>query len=59
MSNEYKEPTLNQLKREATEMRIFSGYKLTEEQALDRLADSHGWVDSKHMIECKKARSAP
>ena len=30
-----------------------------KEPTLDRLADSHGWVGSKHMIECKKARSAP
>lgn len=55
----HQEPTKETLEREAQELRVSSGFKVTIEQARDRVCDSHGWVDWNHMCKCKAKRGAP
>lgn len=52
------EPTRQELAMQAEELRIGSGFKLTYEQALDRICDSWGWVKAAHMEKCKTFRKA-
>lgn len=56
--SKHTEPTRAQIEREAQELRIFSGYKVTLQEARDRVCDSLGWVNWAHMLRCKTKRGA-
>ena len=54
----YAEPTIDAIRQEAELLRVSSGFKLTIEQALDRVCDSLGWVSYSHCLRCKATRGA-
>lgn len=52
----FREPSLAEIETEAELRRVFSGFKLTTEQARDRVCDSMGWVSYAHCVRCKEKR---
>lgn len=56
--NGYQEPLKDQLEREAQELRVCSGFKVTIEQARNRVCEQCGWVSWAHMERCKAKRNA-
>lgn len=50
------EPTLVEIDAEAQTLRVGSGFKLTIDQARDRVVATMGWVDYRHCLKCKAAR---
>lgn len=54
----YRERTLLEIEAEAQALRVNSGFKVTIEQARDRVCDSQGWVDYAHCVSCKEQRGA-
>lgn len=54
----YKESTLQEIEVEAQTLRIISGFKLTIEQARNRICDGLGWVHYAHCLQCKAIRGA-
>lgn len=55
---ERQEPTKEALEREAQELHVLSGFKVTIEQARNRVCESCGWVNWDHMSRCKEKRGA-
>ncbi len=58
MSEPTREMTLEEIEAEAVLLRVGSGFKLTIEQARDRVAGSLGWVNYAHCLKCKTFRGA-
>lgn len=54
----YRERTILELEAEAQALRVNSGFRMTIEQARNRVAEAHGWVSFKHCLECKQSRGA-
>lgn len=52
----HPEPLIATMERDAQELRVCSGLKVTIAQARDRVCDSCGWVNWAHMLRCKSAR---
>jgi hypothetical protein len=50
------EKTLSDIEAEAQALVVFSGYKITIEEARDRVCESLGWVNYAHCVRCKSFR---
>lgn len=53
-----RETTLPEIEAEAELLRVCSGFKLSIEQARDRVAGACGWVSYAHCLTCKSFRGA-